>query len=385
MKKSALFMFFAFLCLGNISFPQEELKAGELIIDFVNLPGSWSVTLKLEAIGTVWDHYHEITNEYEGGEKSYSQNSPDYFHASDLSWSYCGFDPVLSLGIYQISVWEGNNKRAWFFIDYRTSQLPNTTFLGCIDVVLDFDVINKSFAFTNPNIGSVANGSYYPIWELKDSIQLQTNDLDNYWDNCLAVFPNGNNHPRLAWGTYSDNIDISGYRIYRKYGSSQWELLSTLGADSYTYLDETVSITPPGGSSGSIVYYYVKGIYIENPPNYIETSATNTVSVNVPTPEIEKGFYGQNHLINKKFGLNQNFPNPFNPTTRISWTSDISDFVTIKVFDTLGKEIAVILNEYRNAGNYSIEFNGSNFNSGIYFYRIQNGPYSETRKLILAK
>jgi hypothetical protein len=85
------------------------------------------------------------------------------------------------------------------------------------------------------------------------------------------------------------------------------------------------------------------------------------------------------------FGLNQNYPNPFNPSTVITYSIPKSGFVTIKVYDILGNEIATLVNEEKSAGNYSVQFFGGKLSAGIYFYRMQSGNYSQTRKLILQK
>ena len=90
-----------------------------------------------------------------------------------------------------------------------------------------------------------------------------------------------------------------------------------------------------------------------------------------------------------KFSLSQNYPNPFNPSTKISWQSPVSSWQTLKVYDVLGNEIATLVNEYRTAGSYEIEFNPAssikNPASGIYFYRLQADNYTETKKMILLK
>lgn len=90
-----------------------------------------------------------------------------------------------------------------------------------------------------------------------------------------------------------------------------------------------------------------------------------------------------------KFILSQNYPNPFNPSTKISWQSPVSGWQTLKVYDVLGNEVATLVNEYRSAGNYEIEFNSAasikHPASGIYFYRLQAGDYLETKKMILLK
>lgn len=88
---------------------------------------------------------------------------------------------------------------------------------------------------------------------------------------------------------------------------------------------------------------------------------------------------------NFNFYLSQNYPNPFNPTTKIQYTVDNRQFVTIKVYDVLGKEVAALVNEEKNAGNYSIDFDGSKLSSGVYFYKLQAGSFSDAKKMLLTK
>ena len=85
------------------------------------------------------------------------------------------------------------------------------------------------------------------------------------------------------------------------------------------------------------------------------------------------------------YGISNNFPNPFNPSTRIKYFIPTQSFVTIKVFDALGNEIATLVNEEKQTGSYNVEFDASGFTSGIYFYRIQAGNFAETKNMILLK
>lgn len=85
------------------------------------------------------------------------------------------------------------------------------------------------------------------------------------------------------------------------------------------------------------------------------------------------------------FSLSQNYPNPFNPTTKINFSIPKQGFVTLKVYDMLGKEVATLVNETKFAGNYSVDFNGSNLPSGTYFYRIETDDFSDVKKMILVK
>lgn len=90
------------------------------------------------------------------------------------------------------------------------------------------------------------------------------------------------------------------------------------------------------------------------------------------------------------FNLEQNYPNPFNPSTNIRFripasTAGGSDFgfVSLKVFDILGNEVATLVNEEKKPGNYKVEFDGSNLSSGVYFYQLTASSFIQTKKMIL--
>jgi len=89
--------------------------------------------------------------------------------------------------------------------------------------------------------------------------------------------------------------------------------------------------------------------------------------------------------LNYSFDLNQNFPNPFNPSTVISYQLPVTSNVTLKVYDILGREVAKLVNEEKPAGTYEVQFNASGLTSGIYFYQLSTGNYTETKKMILLK
>lgn len=91
------------------------------------------------------------------------------------------------------------------------------------------------------------------------------------------------------------------------------------------------------------------------------------------------------HIQQDKFELYQNYPNPFNPITNISYTIPRKEFVSLIVYDLLGREISNLVSEKQNAGNYHIKFDASNLSSGVYLYRLKSGDFTDTKKLILQK
>ncbi|MCB0747263.1 MAG: T9SS type A sorting domain-containing protein [Ignavibacteriae bacterium] len=86
-----------------------------------------------------------------------------------------------------------------------------------------------------------------------------------------------------------------------------------------------------------------------------------------------------------KFELKQNYPNPFNPTTKISFSLSENNYTQLRIYNILGKEVASLINDYKKAGNYEVNFNASKLVSGIYFYTISSGNFVKTNKMILLK
>jgi Secretion system C-terminal sorting domain len=93
----------------------------------------------------------------------------------------------------------------------------------------------------------------------------------------------------------------------------------------------------------------------------------------------------QERSLPSKFKLYQNYPNPFNPSTVISYELPVSSRVTLKIYDVLGREIATLFDGDQNAGIHHVTFSAAALSSGVYFYRLQAGPYYETKKLLLLK
>ena len=86
-----------------------------------------------------------------------------------------------------------------------------------------------------------------------------------------------------------------------------------------------------------------------------------------------------------KYSMEQNYPNPFNPTTSIQFSLPKNEVVSIKIYDMLGKEVANVMNEFKNAGTYEVNFNASALNSGVYFYKMNAGSYSSIKRMVVLK
>ena len=151
-----------------------------------------------------------------------------------------------------------------------------------------------------------------------------------------------------------------------------WEFLQQGLSDQLISALELSAIF--GKSPNQSGYNLYAGTYLNQPDGAKIYKLTEITSVESYSSEIPS-----------EFKLNQNFPNPFNPTTKISWQSPAGSIQTLKVYDIMGREIATLVNEYRPAGKYEINFDASSLPSGIYFYRLNTGSFSETRKMSLLK
>ena len=155
----------------------------------------------------------------------------------------------------------------------------------------------------------------------------------------------------------------------------------TTECTAVTYLEELETGIYPLGKDSSLR------------AQYIEVFAANVNAFPLDILQAHNELFGSNQTgvstmnpnIPATFELQQNYPNPFNPATIIHYQLSENVFVTLKIYDVLGREIRLLVRERQNAGSYSVTFNGGELPSGVYFYNLQAGTYSDTKKLVLLK
>ena len=160
-------------------------------------------------------------------------------------------------------------------------------------------------------------------------------------------------------------------------GSSWWTVRGTaiVGVSTNNGANWSTSYTTPAGSfahitssrSGSGLLYATKS------NGQVAKYGTTT------------GVTPMNNVIVKDYSLSQNYPNPFNPTTNIKFAIPVSGFVTLKIYNMLGKEVAVLVNKSLNSGSYAYDFNASSLASGVYFYKLESNSFVETKRMVLVK
>ena len=145
---------------------------------------------------------------------------------------------------------------------------------------------------------------------------------------------------------------------------------------------------PQGSAPGKVVYigFPFETIYPEENRNLFLSKVISFFDSPVEVSE-------ESTLDFNSFKLYQNYPNPFNPSTKISWQSPVSGWQTLKVYDVLGNEVATLVDEYKSAGSYEVEFSAKGgqavgnkqLASGIYYYQLKAGSLIQTKKMILLR
>ena len=184
-------------------------------------------------------------------------------------------------------------------------------------------------------------------------------------------------HEILNWGLNITQLQTSatGTLIPKK------NLYYMTWAGVITTYNSQVAYLPASEDRAMISDYYI--FLLGN--DSLRYSKWNYGSVFYPFTWTDWTSAEENELPIKSFELFQNYPNPFNPSTNIKYDIPERNFVTIKVYDALGNELSTLVNEEKINGSYVVEFNGSGLASGIYYYRITAGDFSETKKMIYLK
>jgi len=170
---------------------------------------------------------------------------------------------------------------------------------------------------------------------------------------------------------YIDNfsVDSSGaiFASFSNYSGGGGIYFTTDGGTSWTYAGlDSLTVTQLISYGDTTYVSTTNGLYIVT-----RNSVGTGVRASTALPEV--------------FTLDQNYPNPFNPTTSIRFTIGNAQFVSLKIYDVLGREVSTLINGKLNPGSYTLPWNASNFSSGVYFYRLKTGNFVETKKMVLMK
>jgi len=357
--------------LNGISFLDENTAIvvgdGGVILKSTDKGASWvskssGITDELEDvsfidlnIGTAVGWNNAIIRTTNGGETWTSQDSEN---TNSTFWSVtmidanhaavCGFEGTI--------ITTSNGGATW---DLQASGTSNTLF-----GIYFSDGNNGTAVGLNGTIRRTTNGAL-PIELISITASINENQI------------------KLEWKTATE-INNYGFEIQRSFIgtthelSLQWETVGFVEGNGnsnspkeYTFIDDKTSevLGNLGGVDGKL-QYRLKQIDFDGKFEYSETITVESVHVTT---------------LPNEFSLHQNYPNPFNPTTSIEYSVPSSDYVSLKVYDILGNEVATLVNEQKSAGRYEAKFNASNLVSGQYIYRIQVGEFNSVRKMMFIK
>lgn len=209
--------------------------------------------------------------------------------------------------------------------------------VGTIEIVIDFEVVNIS-AFEQT------------IFEVRT-----INNLPTGWESSLCF-------GELCFAPFIDSVATTPDFQTPPVGPGD-----TLKTSIHVFTDQV---------SVATAYVQIEVGTFRNPGDRFVLNFTATTDPSVSVKEI--------NLLNS-YDLSQNYPNPFNPSTRINYNVGESGLVQLKVFNILGIEVATLVNEYKQTGNYSSDFKAEKLSSGVYFYTLSVNNFTRTRKMILEK
>ncbi|MBK9402920.1 MAG: T9SS type A sorting domain-containing protein [Ignavibacteria bacterium] len=289
---------------------------------------------------------------------SYVNSNSDY----NLFYNGGNNNLIKYLGISYTNVQDFSNATG---LDQHSSDQP-------VNFVSPTDLHLAPTSFGDPNLIGI------PDTNIVDDIDGQTRNLtspykgaDEIFDNPLpvelSVFSStiNINNVNLFWTTTSE-INNLGFVIERSIDNLEWLNVDFIEGHGTTSATINYQYSDKGLNPGKYNYRLKQLDYNGNFEYY---NLSEEILIGSPD----------------KFSLSQNFPNPFNPNTIINYQLATNSNVTIKVYDISGKEVLTLLNQFKVAGSYSINFNGSSFASGVYYYKIIAGNFISTKKMLLPK
>jgi hypothetical protein len=203
--------------------------------------------------------------------------------------------------------------------------------------------------------------NFFVIWTNAPLVSGQTTSQEAYWAHSFCKWAKDTLAHGLdpVFGVFPSNVFV--FDFFHKLAGANYMLPLTYA----TGIDDS---HPNAAATQLVAPLFVNEIFNAS-VFYESTYGVRRISENIPD----------------SYTLYQNYPNPFNPSTIIRFQIKDSRFIKLSVFNNLGMEVAVPVNEKLKTGEYEFEFNGGNLSSGIYFYKLQAGDFSEVKKMVLIK
>jgi len=240
---------------------------------------------------------------------------------------------------------------------------------GVIKLKLEVErdtLLSDGFTYAKLNMFYMPTGS---VEEGYSYLRQEGNKIIKYPDKIILDFNMEIGDSVSTFKNTQYSAILSGIYLYNIFGRylSTYEF-SFASSDYYSYSDSIGFRTLYSANWNNLQPEYLLGCVIDG---FVYGNTITDIKSENKLPD--------------KFYLSQNYPNPFNPITKLSWQSPVGGWQTLKVYDVLGNEVATLVDEFRPAGNYEVDFNANKLSSGVYLYKLQAGSFVETKKMILMK
>ena len=329
----------------------------------------------------------------------YSSQNAEFTHSTTSSSSGAVIDFSNNGGPYGINGYNNTGGFMWTFP--TASTVWNLKEIQDVNADANTDI--ASFIGFNGTITILSGSTGSLVWSqnlgqsIDGNIRLMDDISGDGYKDIVSSGPRNlyridSKTSNIFWSNSLDNNYI--------HGVDQLSDLTGNGVKEIVAGTQNSNLYVVNGDSGRILFTYNFGSATTNTVEQV--AALKSIDGNVSSeflggsrtgklicfsggPNGVVGISNTSSVIPDKFSLSQNYPNPFNPVTKINFSIPNTQYTLLKVYDALGKELQVLVNERLNAGSYEAEFDGNNFASGVYFYKLESGSFNETKRMILLK
>ena len=350
----------------------------QFVYDCVTEVGFDGISLDVEHGATDNEHYRNLITEL-GTYFGPLSSNPNTMIYTGAFYSGGAPGPIFrenSLGQYlnfvmDMAYWADDFSR----FNYWAATLGNAKVM--LGMVYDY----------NSESSAIAHAVWHPTPDKAGVMVFAGNKVKSYTDNILAALDSSNMAQNSVVTLYQD-CDYGGWAAGFPVGSFNTDsLLAAGGLDddvsSIRILDGYSITLYPDDNYGGFPITITKDDrclddnYFNDRISSFVIEALNTNVASTETTQATESIDG--------FQLSQNYPNPFNPETVISYQLAMNSKVQLVIYDVLGRQVKTLVNQTQNAGQYAVRFDGSDFNSGIYYYKLQAGDFQQVNKMLLIK
>lgn len=284
-------------------------------------------------------------------------------------------------------VWQHHSPAEDYWVGYEIYRCITTT--GTTPT--NFTYLSTVSKYTTNYIDYNLNlsGTQTAYYKVKTKNTSKLSEFSNQTSFCLNPPPtapqnldvtSNGTHPVVSWNA-NQEPDLGGYYIYKSVNYTEFYQTATLSSNDTSWIDYDVTFTKP-----------IWSVKIEYKAKAFDTQGNTSPFSNTDyiygkdNPLPKNNFQDSIKITTIVYENNiSNYPNPFNPTTVIEYEISENNFIKLNVFNSIGQEVAKLVNEFKIAGKYQVQFDGTKLPSGVYYYKIESSNFTNIKKMLLIK